>query len=215
MKRHAASGRSPEGATSRRGRAFGVPWRRTAIGVLSVIVVGMLLVHAFWFETFTVPSRSMEPNYGAGDRIVVDKRAEFARGDVVVFSGEGSLYQPAERGGVLAVIDTASGWLGFRPDEQDYLKRIIGVGGDHVVVDHKGVLTVNGRRVAEPYLGRGSKRASAQPFSVCVPEGKLFVMGDNRDDSDDSRNHLGDPGGGYVPVDKVVGRVAWKYWSGS
>ena len=66
----------------------------------------MLLVHAFWFETFTVPSRSMEPNYGAGDRIVVDKRAEFARGDVVVFSGEGSLYQPAERGGVLAVIDT-------------------------------------------------------------------------------------------------------------
>ena len=175
----------------------------------------MLLVHAFWFETFTVPSRSMEPNYGAGDRIVVDKRAEFARGDVVVFSGEGSLYQPAERGGVLAVIDTAAGWLGFRPDEQDYLKRIIGVGGDHVVVDHKGVLTVNGRRVPEPYLGRGSKRASAQPFSVCVPEGKLFVMGDNRDDSDDSRNHLGDPGGGYVPVDKVVGRVAWKYWSGS
>lgn len=174
----------------------------------------MLLVHGLAAETFTVPSASMEPTYRAGDRIVVDKRATVRRGDVVVFSGEGSMYQPAERGGVLSVVDAGAGVLGFRPDEQDYLKRVVGVGGDLVVVDTRGVLRVNGVVVHEPYLPSGLRRASANPFSVRVPAGKLFVLGDNRDASDDSRNHLGDPGGGFVPVDRVLGRVAWKYWSG-
>lgn len=183
--------------------------------VLAAIVVGMLLVHGFLAETFTVPSDSMAPAYRAGDRIIVDKHAVVRRGEVIVFSGEGSLYQPADRGGLLGVIDTGAGLLGFRPGEQDYLKRVIGVGGDSLVVDGQGVLRVNGAIVHETYLPHGLSRASAQPFSVRVPAGELFVMGDNRDASDDSRHHLGDPGGGFVPVDRVVGRVAWKYWSGS
>lgn len=183
--------------------------------VLSVLVISMLLVHGLLAETFTVPSDSMAPAYHAGDRIIVDKRADVRRGEVIVFSGEGSLYQPAERRGLLRVIDTGAGLLGFRPGQQDYLKRVIGVGGDSVEVDAKGVLRVNGALVNEAYLPNGLRHASASPFFVHVPQGKLFVMGDNRDASDDSRNHLGDPGGGFVPVDRVVGRVAWKYWPGS
>lgn len=177
------------------------------------VLVAMLLVHAFVAETFTVPSASMEPGYRAGDRIVVNKlHGGVHRGDVIVFSGAGSMYQPASRDGVLAVLDGAAGWLGFRPGEQDYLKRVIGVGGDRVSVAADGRLRVNGRVVSEPY--RRGASASRQPFDITVPEGKLFMLGDNRDDSDDSRNHLGDPGGGFVDEDAVIGTVAWRYWRG-
>lgn len=190
-------------------------WRAWLIGVLLAVLVAMLVVHAWFFETFTVPSRSMAPTYVQGERIIVDKRDHrLHRGDVIVFSGEGSLYPEAEESTPRRAADALAGWFGFRPGEQDYLKRVIGRPGDTVEVAHDGVLRVNGRPQPEPYLPQGVK-ASAQPFSVTVPSGKLFVMGDNRDASDDSRNHLGDPGGGFVPFDKVVGTVRWTYGSGS
>ena len=199
--------RRPEGATSTRGRAFGV----VPAGVLAIVLLAMLVVHGAFYETFTVPSSSMEPALRPGDRIVVDKRAEVHRGAVVVFSGEGSMYQEPPRDGLAAVVAGAARSVGFRPFESDYVKRVIGVGGDRVAVDGAGRLLVNGRVQHEPYLPRGRK-ASAQPFAVTVPGGKLFVLGDNRDDSDDSRNHLGDPGGGFVPASRVVGVLTWKYW---
>lgn len=208
MKLKVSSAASAQGATPTRGRAL----RLWVAGMLAMLIVVMLVVHAFAYETFTVPSRSMEPAYGPGDRILVKKYGNHVRrGDVIVFSGEGSLYQQGDRSAAASVIDTGAGWLGFRPGERDFIKRVIGVGGDRVRVDSAGVLWVNDRRTAEPYLPRGLK-ASSFPFSVTVPDGKLLVLGDNRDASDDTRNHLGDPGGGFVPLSRVIGTVETVYW---
>ena len=171
--------RHPEGATPTRGRAFGASRRtrslrprslRRVLGwVLSGVLVALLLVHAFVAETFTVPSRSMQPSYQVGDRIVVDKLHDHPRrGDVIVFSGADVFYEQTPRDGVLGALDTAAGWLGFRPNDQDYLKRVIGVGGDTVSVGHDGRLRVDGRVVDEPYLPQGQRRASAEPFNARV-----------------------------------------------
>jgi signal peptidase I len=113
------------------------------------------------------------------------------RGDVIVFDGEGSFQQT---GGT------------------DYVKRVIGVGGDRVTCcDTAGRITVNGQALDETYLYPGDA-PSQVPFDIVVPDGRLWVMGDHRADSRDSRDHLGDPGGGTVPVDKVIGRAEWIAW---
>jgi signal peptidase I len=99
-----------------------------------------------------------------------------------------------------------------RPSETDYVKRVIGVGGDLVsCCDKRGRIEVNGRSVDEGYL-YGSDAPSSVPFEIRVPEGRLWVMGDHRSQSSDSRDHLGEPGGGTVPVERVIGRADWIGW---
>ncbi|MGW0603679.1 signal peptidase I [Streptomyces sp. NPDC002640] len=156
-------------------------------------LVFLLLVTLFVAQPFTIPSTSMEPGLRTGDRVLVNKLAyRFgdgpARGDVVVF-------QDAE---------------GF--GDGHFVKRVVGVGGDRVVCcDRDGRLRINGRAVDESAF-LGGDAPSAVRFDVVVPDGRLFVLGDHRAASSDSRDHLGSPGGGMVSVEDVTGRADWIVW---
>jgi signal peptidase I len=170
-------------------------WRRTLLLALGCCAA-LLLVSHFVVEPFQVPSSSMENTLRVGDRVLVNKLAyRFGgtprRGDVIVFDGKDSF---STTGGT------------------DYVKRVIGVGGDRVTCcDTRGRVSVNGDPLTETYLHPGDA-PSRVPFDIVVPKGRLWVMGDHRDDSADSRDHLGDPGGGTVPVGKVIGRAEWIGW---
>lgn len=175
---------------------FGVRTQRYALLVVAFAAV-IAVVNTFVAQPFEIPSGSMENTLRSGDRVLVNKLAyRFggvpARGDVVVFDGEGSFVQESGR--------------------TDYIKRVIGIGGDRVTCcDRQGRITVNGRPLDETYLYPGDT-PSRVAFDIEVAEGRLWVMGDHRADSRDSRDHLGDPGGGTVPVDKVIGRAEITMW---
>lgn len=193
-------------------------WQEAA---LLAVVCGTVvcLVSAFVVQPFLVPSGSMENTVQVGDRVLVDKLAyRFGdrprRGDVVVFDGTGSFTQgPPAENPVVHLVREAGSLVGLaQPDGTDYIKRVVGIGGDHVVCcDRQDRITVNGRPVTEHYLHPGD-RPSEVRFDILVPPNQLWVMGDHRSDSSDSRDHLGDPGGGTVPVDRVIGRADWIGW---
>jgi signal peptidase I len=170
-----------------------VPGGRITLTVLFCLV-SLLLLTRFVIQPFEIPSGSMEPGLRIGDRVLVNKLAyrfgaEPRRGDVVVFDG--------------------TGYFG----DADYIKRVVGVGGDHVVCcDRQGRIEVNGRLVDESTFLYPGDEPSEVPFDVVVPDGTLFVLGDHRGDSSDSRDHLGSPGGGMVPVGGVIGRADWIAW---
>lgn len=200
--------------TKRQPRKLG--WRFVLLAVvLAVLISG--LVRSLWLDVYYIPSASMEPMFREGDRILVsrtDFRAEpVGRGDIVVFDGRGS-FAPLDSGNgpVLDFLSGVGHWAGLSGGDTTYIKRVIGLPGDHVICcDDGGRLTVNGQQVPEPYLFEGDS-PSEQKFSVIVPAGRLWLMGDHRSLSADSRSLLGAPGGGMVPLDRVIGRPVQIIW---
>ncbi len=180
-------------------------------GLLLMALVLAILIKSFLFQAFYIPSGSMEPTlHGCtgctGDRVLVNKIPYYfhdpRHGDIIVFSDPHP--GPSEDRGL---IGGALHWLfegiGVQhPEYEDFIKRVIGVPGD-TVLGKGGAVYVNGTKLEEPYLIQRT-----QPFeAVHVPEGMLFVMGDNRSGSDDSRGNLG-----FIPIDNVIGKAFVIMW---
>ncbi|PPK98525.1 signal peptidase I [Kineococcus xinjiangensis] len=197
-----------------------VDWTPTARRIIAVLFVGLLLslvVRSVAVQAFSIPSGSMSPTLQSGERVLVSRidtrGGDVRRGDVVVFDGAGTFApSPGEPTGLARVGAGAGALLGFRPGEVAFVKRVVGLPGEHVVCcDDDGRITVDGRPLQEPYLSAGES-PSESPFDVVVPPGRLWLMGDHRSASADSRAHLGRPGGGTVSVDDVIGRVVLVTW---
>src|SRR5256884_380006 len=178
-----------------------------------------LLGKAFIIQVSRIPSASMENTLEVGDRVLVNKVVYhfrgIARGDVVVFSGQDSWgpdAPPPSSNPVVRVFGDVLSGLGLHSDQTYYIKRVIGLPGDHVACCTDGKVTVNGVPLTEDkYLFPGNLPSTFK-FSEVVPAGHLWVMGDHRSDSDDSRYHSGDPGGGAIPENQVVGRAFLIIW---
>lgn len=198
--------------------------------VLVIVVVALLvsfLVKTFLVRSFYIPSASMNQTLQEKDRILVDEITPrfggYGRGDVVVFRDPGGWLPAApsvSRPPIVEAFDWVLSLVGLTaPDSDDHLvKRVIGIAGDHVVCCNPlGQTTVNGVPIDEtPYLNLPPGRTAPNevPYDVTIPAGSLWVLGDNRDNSRDSRFHQDQPGGGFVPVDNVVGRafvITWPF----
>jgi len=194
--------------------------RETAIVLVSALVLS-LLVKTFLVQAFWIPSPSMNNTLVEDDRILVSKLApgplQVHRGDIVVFKDPGGWLadQPTVPvTGFQRVTNDVLTFIGLRPVDagQHLVKRIIGLPGDHIVcTGPTSQVTVNGVALDEPYLAPGSQPCG-MAFDTTVPAGSLWVMGDNRDHSEDSRYHRGNPGGGSIPEANVVGTAFVIVW---
>lgn len=202
---------------------------------LVVIVVVAILISAllktFVVRSFYIPSSSMESTLQVNDRIIVNelvpKLIPIEHGDVVVFTDPGNWLPPQQPAplNLLTAVDAALTAVGLSTGDSNnhLIKRVIGIPGDTVVCcTTAGQLSIYDVSLDEPYIQvpDGQLQATKSPFTVTVPDGKLWVMGDNRYNSADSAFHYlnGSPGGGFVPISSVVGRaivVSWpaKHWS--
>jgi signal peptidase I len=198
-----------------------------------------LLIKAFLVQAFYIPSGSMEQTLEIRDRVLVNKLVydfrDIHRGEVVVFDGEGSFTEPEFQlaepsNGVQRVLRTITGTIGLgAPTEKDFIKRVIGLPGDRVSCCTNGRVTVQPAgsdrpvELDEPYVfedneqafceaGTGEQACPPGAPGVLVPEGRLFVLGDHRGASSDSRAYLGNGDNGTVPIDQVIGRAFVVVW---
>jgi len=214
----AASRKSP----SRKRRRLS--WWTELLVLFALALSIMLVIKTYVVQAFFIPSSSMENTLDIGDKVLVNKLIyhfrSIDRGDVVVFNGEGSWDPPSAPASSDPVVRLATefghaitGLFGMSPGVHDYIKRVIGLPGDHVACcDAQGRVTVNGVPLSEKSYLYPDNPPSMTKFSITVPPGRLWVMGDHRNVSYDSRGHIGDPGGGTIPENQVVGRAFLILW---
>ncbi len=207
-------------------------WLRDFAVVIVVAILVSAITKAFFLRSFYIPSSSMEETLQVEDRVLVNVLVPgvvpLNRGDVVVFDDRAGWLAGYPKDEEKPWWESATHWfqdlIGFGADDaNEYLiKRVIGLPGDHVTCCNlNGEIEINGQPISErEYINIPStqKNVSLVPFDKLVPEGFLFVLGDNRNNSSDSRYHEANPGQGFVSVDAVVGRafvVSWpmKRWS--
>lgn len=219
------SPRSGGGATIQPRRRGWVTFLRDVLVIILIAVLVSFLVKTFLVRSFYIPSGSMEDTLLINDRILVDeitpRFGAYEHGDIVVFRDPGGWLPPSTDPARPPVIEAADWVLSLvglsAPDSDDHLvKRIIGLPGDHVVCCNAlGQLSVNGVPIDETdyiEVPTGESAASADAFDVTVPEGSLWVLGDNRYRSKDSRYNQDQPGDGFVPLENVVGRAFLVTW---
>jgi signal peptidase I len=206
----------PSGPRGKRRRSF---WRELPVLIVIAIVLA-LIIKSFVIQAFFIPSASMENTLEIGDRVLISKVVyhlrPIHRGDIIVFDGTGSWDFNTPTGGTnifAKAVDELEGIVGVSHDSAIYIKRVIGLPGDQVACcTSKGQVTVNGVPLTEgSYLYPGDT-PSTQNFKITVPAGRLWVMGDHRSVSYDSRGHMGDPGGGTIPESGVLGRAFVIIW---
>lgn len=181
----------------------------------AIVLIAILLVRNFLVAPFSIPSGSMENTLLVGDRVLVNRLVDthdLKRGDVVVFDATRAFHlQSPPASPLRRVVDAVAGLVGQGSDT-DYVKRIIGVPGDRVrCCADDGRLVVNGDPIDEPWIKPGEV-PSRVTFDVTVPADRYWVLGDNRGNSSDARSHLGDPGGGMLPAEDIIGQVWVRYW---
>ncbi|MET7681629.1 signal peptidase I [Streptomyces sp. NPDC005423] len=203
---------------ARKPRSF---WKELPI-LIGIALVLALLIKSFLVQAFSIPSDSMQNTLQQGDRVLVDKLTPWfgskpTRGEVVVFHDPDD-WLAGEPVANPNALQTFLSWIGLMPsaEEKDLIKRVIGVGGDTVSCSGTGPLTVNGKALNEPYVYPGNTPCSNDDqggqFTVKVPKGSIWVMGDHRQNSRDSRYNQSDRHHGMVPVNQVVGRAIVRAW---
>ncbi len=192
--------------------------------LIVIALVLALIIKTFLVQAFSIPSDSMQNTLQRGDRVLVDKLTPWfgdkpTRGEVAVFHDPGHWLPPGElpnRNPVARGLQDVLSFIGLMPsaNEKDLIKRVVAVGGDTVECKGgDGPVVVNGKSVKEPFIYPGNTPCGDKPFGpIKVAPGKIWVMGDHRQDSEDSRYHQDLPGGGQVDDSQVVGRaivIAW------
>ena len=213
------SSEEPAPARSQQQRSF---WKELPM-LIGIALVLALLIKTFLVQAFSIPSDSMQNTLQVGDRVLVDKLTPWfgstpTRGEVVVFHDPGGWLPenpPPSSDPIVRGLQKGLSFIGLMPsaEEKDLIKRVIGVGGDTVSCKGTGPVMVNGKALDEPYVFPGNTACSPDmPFTVHVPKGRIWVMGDHRQDSLDSRFHMDKPGGGTVSDKQVVGRAIMVAW---
>lgn len=194
-------------------------WLKEVATVVVIAVVLSFLIKTFLFRAFFIPSESMVNTLDVDDRIFVNllvpEPFSLSRGDIVVFRDTKGWLPPVEEKaqGPFTWVQDGLTFVGLLPDnsEQHLVKRVIGLPGDHVICcDAGGKLTINGTAIDESYVNP-AEVPQIRNFDVVVPEGKVWVMGDNRNHSADSRAHM-DADGGFIDLRDLEGKAAVIAW---
>ncbi|WP_238385243.1 signal peptidase I [Nesterenkonia muleiensis] len=210
-----AAASDPEQAPKRK-RHWAVSFLIELIVIVGLAIVISFIIKTFFLRAFYIPSESMQPTLEVNDRIVVNLLApgvmDVQRGDVVVFEDTRNWW-----GGPTPetnAVQEALIFIGLAPDTSSHyvVKRVVGLGGDQVeCCDESGLITVNGQPVEEPYLYPGNEPSTAG-FEVTVPEDHVWLLGDHRSASADSRSHVDEPDQGAVPEEDIIGRTLSIVW---